>query len=274
MTTFEPRRPKSGWLCRWFKQGAELVLRALPVLLPMTIIGNVALMVVIVITMRLVPGIETAALPSFLAMPMFYLYTFAVYHAVMRADGRRAPDALFSKRSLTTLLPPLLLALGAMGTIFAVAAWTPTPPFVENAVPSFEEGTGAVFRAVVINGLLFVIGNVMVIAILGMAGPFWQALQVGMGIGLGTFFLRVLPLMIVRMPVLSAGISTGSVVVATGLIFLPFWLGQIGALLLMAWMYVGAREIFGGIADNGEYRSIWSAMLSGGHRQAAAEGAR
>ena len=184
---------------------------------------------------------------------MALLHIFWVLHVLMRTDGHRPQQPLLSSESLRMMVSfyaveIMLMAIKA--AVFGMSSGTGAGPSESPAEPE-PEGMEA------IQTLIWIMGNAHLSSLLSVAvlmwviGMFWAPVMVSMGVPLGAFFRRLRPLLASR---LGASYATMTWMVFAYLVFvtmLPFWLGQIGIVFGMAWIYVGAREMFGGIAENG-----------------------
>lgn len=255
MTTIEPKAPAPGWAMRWADQASDLIMRsALPLL-----IGSLGFHLYVVPMLSLA-ATNLSLLPLtallFVAVGRAFamLHVFWVLQVLMRTDGHRPQQPLLSSESVRLMAPfygiELLLVVirGLLfGTLWSSGAAGASEGPAAPAPEGFEVATA----------LAWIMGNahqsslLSVSVLMWVVGTFWAPLMVSMGVPLGTFFIRLRPMLSSR---LGAAYATMTWMVFAYLVLitmLPFWLGQIGVVFGMAWIYVGAREMFGGIAENG-----------------------
>jgi len=255
MSTFEPQAPAPKWAFRWASQGSELLLRTLPVVLPATALLNIVSGVLIISAGIISQGHPLMAYPLAMSIRLLaMIHLFWVLELVMVADGHKPQQSILSPQGIRLMLPLLLVELVLMAVrtiVFSKMA------DVSSATPSGAIPSESEIIYLIVTGVAWVYANAMsgIVSVMWIVGMLWPPLMVSMGVGLGSFYYHVYGLLQSRLG------RDYWLMLMTGFLFviivpsLPFWLCQIACMFAMSWLYVAAREIFGGISENGKQKT-------------------
>lgn len=246
-STFEPKAPSPGWARRWTEQASELILRsALPLVGVAVAFNTVCFGCLLLLGMT---GLATPAMwfPIVMTRVMAILHLLVVIQVVMRADGHRVEQSVLSLEGLRLVVPVALLECTLM-IVNMLAQGT----FERSGAPTSPVSGDIAYQIVVLVGWLHGSNMASVLSTTCILGVFWPALMVSFGMSLPHYYGNVYQVMLARMPSICIGLIGIGVVYTMMISRLPFWLVQIGSMFGAAWTYVGAREIFGGISENGK----------------------
>lgn len=238
-----PYPPSPGWLLRWPRQAFGLVI-ATP--------GTLIVFVVAVFCIGLLIGpftLETQSQWMFILMTavgttMALPLVVHVHCGFLRADGYSAPtlrDIPALSRGGVRVMLPLSAAFMAFSLYLnpaIMSLWSGIPNFTETEMV-FREGLRAVM-------------NMHVTAVI--VNPLWVALIASLGMGAQEARLTSTQMMM-RMTPFWIGIVGFTVLLMFRLLAMPPMIVLPVLYFFMAWSYVAAREIFGGISGEDERRT-------------------
>lgn len=233
-----PHIPGRGWERRWILQALDLAFAA-PAAMATLIAVAVGLGLVFQVSVSAAPGfpmfILAGASVAALAAPMVSL----MHGFLLEADGHGRQTWRRLLRSGAPAMAPTFLIHSAMVAIFA------RMPEASDAAPSRDE-----IEIVLSSGMSAILSAHVALTIVN---PLWLALLPSLGLSLREASFassRMAGRMLQIWMALCLGISlTGNVALS-----LPALIGMPLILVMVAWTHVAAREIFGGISENGVRR--------------------
>ncbi|MCE6959698.1 hypothetical protein LAZ40_11775 [Cereibacter sphaeroides] len=238
MRGFGPHLPERGWETRWLIQAGELAFhahRAFLVLLATVVLYGAAGCLLV----SFVPSIwgfalVSSGLAAFAAIPVLL-----IHGELMKADGSGDVDCDAALvRGLPLIKATFLVTSIMMATMLAI----PSPPHQAAMAPPPD------LVEVVLRYGIRAVTSLHVSLV--MVNPLCLALVAGMGFSLRESAGASLR-MVMRMLPVWASILFGTVLASSLLTRTPPILAVPGLLFLIAWTHVAAREIFGGIRENG-----------------------
>jgi len=246
-TMLEPHTPAKGWATRWSVQASELLLRVFPSFLCVVVLAHLVFGYAVVGVLRSdVPPEWLEYVLTAIATVVFPAYLFWITHALMRADGHRPAMPLASLESVRGIAR---FAAVEVGFALARMARRSLVPDVVPAASAAPPGASGLVEAV-----SWMFGSAMSSLLLTVmvVGCLWPAVFVSTGTRVGTFYFTVLPRMIARNPMVTVTTALVTVVGSVlPVVSMPFWITHLVHAFLLAWLYVGAREVFGGVSENG-----------------------
>lgn len=235
-----PHVPERGWETRWIMQALDLGLHA-----PVAFL--------ILLASVLVFGLGLIGLRPFITGPWggVLLYAAAVscatipvlliHGALMQADGT---GNLSASAALRRGKPLVVIAFLCTSFLLAVNVVAPRPGAPVAPVKD-------VFQLVLALGLKSLLS---IHVSLMLVNPICLALTAGIGFSAQEASMASLRIF-TRMPAVWMALMFGTTVAASALLRLPSIIAIPGAIILIAWTHVAAREIFGGIRQNGTHRA-------------------
>lgn len=234
-----PHVPERGWETRWVMQALDLGLHApaaFLILIVAVLFFGVSLLAIVPFLTG--PWAGIIALSGAIAAASFPV--LLIHGALMEADGTGSiPTAVALKRAQ---------ALGATAFLFTSAMLS-----LHVLVPR-PAGAAAPVRDLF--QYVFFLGLKPVLSIhvsLMIINPICLALSAGVGFSPQENMMASLRMFMRMVPVWMA-LMFGTTLAASGLLLLPAVLALPGAMVLIAWTHVAAREIFGGLRENGTSR--------------------
>lgn len=244
----EPQAPAPGWLKRWSLQASELTLRSLLVLMLGTIIFNILDLAVVAVVMIVGEGVLAVPLIAYGLRMISTLNIFWILQVVMRSDGHQPQQRLFSTQGLKLIMPFFVLDLVVLSLgLFLSGAFEPG---TVNTSEVYPEGSGALYAVVYVMGTVHATSISSGLITMAIFGLFWAPLKVSVGIGWQDYRNLLQPKMQARMAMVHNATRLLVFVFLLTAARMPMWLSYIANIYVLVWMYVGAREIFGGIAEN------------------------
>ena len=245
MATMGPHRPKDGWQLRWIQQGAALCLAA-P--LAFLVLGLAALLLgagVAQVRENLSGLGRTAALAGLAALSL--LPAVLVSNLFLQADhrGRRSFNEI-----LGIVRPMAGPGFAVIGLLLFVSLHVMPPSPASAAVASAISAMEPLER-VLADGLRIYLFGAMSVAIFN---PLWTGSAAAMGLGLqeAWFLHRRMLATQLRLTLILFGVG----IYASNIILAVHPLASLLLVLLReAWFYVAAREVLGGIDENGHPES-------------------
>ncbi|MCW3782558.1 hypothetical protein [Defluviimonas salinarum] len=235
-----PYTPKAGWEWRWFVQACQLCLRAPEALILFA--GWVLVAGAVIVGLRPhIPSISAAILLIASMSAASVPAVTACHWFLMRSEGhggglgrvlRGSREAALVALAVNSIFILLALLLPPIVPVADIAAG-PRPSEIDQVL------RGGILTVTAAHVATLIIMPLWLPAIAGLIMPLSQARLSGV-------------LILVRMPrvflALTVGIF-GGIQLAR---LLPPVVGVAVTFLLISWTYVAAREIFGGISENGE----------------------
>jgi hypothetical protein len=236
-TTAGPHAPRPGWAWRWPRQalalafaspagfalllGSSLVLGAASLALALALPGLWALILII------------AAVTAASAWPLLAIFT-----SLLRRDGHSPLPA----SQVWSLARPLAMT-GYLGTVIIVTLGVFLFPAREAGAPETPEPASLVLG-------LGLRGIMTLIVTATWINPLWIAAIPGVGLDLAAARHGSRRLVLMA-PAAWSVLSFGTIFAGSIVFHLPFALSALWVYLLICWLYVAAREIYGGISENG-----------------------
>lgn len=234
-----PHVPERGWETRWILQALDLGLHA-PAAFLILLVSVIIFGMAFIGLRPFFPGPWGAVLLMSGAVALACAPVMMIHGALMWADGTGslgAGQAMARARSLGVTAFLFTSAMLSMHVIF------PKAPAPAAPIPDLFQ-------------LILKIGLKPVLSIhvsLMIVNPICLALTAGIGFSAREAMMASLR-MFMRMSPVWLALMFGTTVAASGLLRLPSVLSIPGSLILIAWTHVAAREIFGGIRQNGTSR--------------------
>lgn len=245
--SLEPRHPDTGWALRWSIQAGELLWRAAwPLTVALLVFNGAALLnLALSVYLWTTPLIVVV---FFLLKAIPVLHLLYVVEVVMQEDGHRREQPVLSRAGLL-LAAPFAFIDSMLFFVFTTMRMAAEGYQASGDVPEgVVDSTVLLLTTTARAHALGLATSLNTVVILGM---FWPALVVSLGLSFVAFYRDVHRIMLARMPYLYIGFMAIGFGYGLVLARMPFWLVQVGAMYAMVWIYVGAREIFGGIRENG-----------------------
>jgi hypothetical protein len=230
-----PHIPERGWERRWVLQAFDLAFAA-PAAMAILIVGAFVLGLSFQAATTLIPGfwmtILAGAAVSALAAPL----TTLIHGLLLHADGHERQSTRCLLRSGTPGIAPTFLIHSAFAVIFARF------PEAGDAASSRDD-----VEAIFTSGIMaFTSAHVA----LTIVNPLWLALLPSLGMPAREAAFASTR-MVGRMLTIWIALCMGINVTGTVALSLPAMLGMPLLMIMTAWTHVAARDIFGGISENG-----------------------
>ena len=249
MSTIGPHTPEKGWGLRWLKQSAQLCFRAPSAFAVMTVwvllVGALNKFVY-----EVIPGVGIVLVGSLVVTCASAMVILLVMQMLMQEDGHGSISIADLRDRARLLLP----AIAIIQIIMLVVAFTIALLMVLMTGPhTGGAGTAApaarnMFDAIVSEGVDSMFGALICGVIIM---PLWLPASTGMEMT-WTQARQASTIMHGKMPGVWNATALMPIVLGVVLTSMPFPVMLAGSFLLISWLYVGAREVFGGISENGE----------------------
>lgn len=234
-----PHVPERGWETRWIMQALDLGLHA-PGAFLVLLLSIVGFGVTLIGLRPFLPGPWGAVLLYSGSVALACTPVLMIHGALMQADGTGRLDPGEAVRRGRSLAGTAFLFTSAMLSMHVVvpraAAPVAPPPDLFQWILTLG-----------LKPLLSIHVSLMIV------NPLCLALTAGIGFSSSEALMASLR-MFMRMAPIWLALMFGTTVVASGLLRLPPFIAIPGSLILIAWTHVAAREIFGGIRQNGTSR--------------------
>ncbi len=245
-----PYLPRPGWGSRWVRQAADLCLRS-PAALAITGAAFFAIGIVATETVNLYGLGVLLSLVLALSGCAGAASMMAVHAILMREDGYSGLDIGDLGPRISGVMPIILGVNLVIASSISLLVWAILSPNISPVMlggPEDPSDVLTIFGAVHGMGALG-ISNGMIASIIIM--PLWLATATCMGMGADEASAvdysmtgdvrRILRTIFLVLLVWCAVVG-----------IVPWYVAIPGTLFVNAWTYVAAREIFGGISENGE----------------------
>lgn len=232
-----PHQPKAGWGIRWVKQALQLAIASPAGFLVMLLALLMAALVRAALREIGLPPFAHFVSQAMLAAALLPCLVLTI-NQIMRADGRGSMTLAELIELSKRIVPAAFVALGILCTI----SWAMPP---KPSAAALAEGSAlGVFLA---GGIKIWVLAEMVCC---MANPFWlgssSALRLGVSEAVASHSIMVMKLRVVWMTAVVVTVWTSNLLMSLPAeILLPV------LYLRLCWQYVAAREVLGGIDENG-----------------------
>lgn len=232
-----PYAPRPGWALRWPRQALGLAFAtpaAFALLLGASlVIGGVSLGLALALPGLWALILIIAGATALSAWPLLSIFTM-----ILRRDGHSPLPA----GQIRALARPLAMT-GYLGTVVIVTLGIYLFPAREAGAPAVQEPASLILG-------LGLRGVMTLIVTATWISPLWVAAIPGVGLDLAA--ARHGSHRLVRIaPAAWSTLSFGTILAGSVVVHLPFALSALWVYLLICWLYVAAREIYGGIHENG-----------------------
>lgn len=235
-----PHVPERGWETRWIMQALDLGLHA-PAAFLILLVSVISFGMALIGLRPFFPGPWGAVLLTSGAVALACAPVMMIHGALMQADGTGslgAGQAIARARSLGVTAFLFTSAMLSMHVIF---------PRASGATPAPVSDLFQLILKIGLKPVLSIHVSLMIV------NPICLALTAGIGFSAREATMASMR-MIMRMTPVWLALMFGTTVAASALLRLPSVLAIPGSLILIAWTHVAAREIFGGIRQNGTSR--------------------
>lgn len=232
-----PHQPKAGWSVRWVKQALQLAIAS-----PAGFLVMILALLVAALVREALRDMGLTSFGSFIGQALIAAALLPclvlTINQIMRADGRGSMTLVELVDLSKRVVPVAFAVLGILSAI----SWAMPP---RAGAASLGEGSAL--------GLFLGGGiRVWVLAemVCCMANPFWlgssSALRLGVSEAIASHSIMVMKLRVVWMTAVVVTIWTSNLLMSLPVeILLPI------LYLRLCWQYVAAREVLGGIDENG-----------------------
>jgi hypothetical protein len=233
-----PHIPERGWERRWPLQALDLAFAA-PAAMAVLIAGVFALGLLSTLAVSALPSRWTMVLVGALSAAAAVPVIVVVHGFLLQADGHGRQSISDLLRKSRSAMAPVFLVHSAMAAIFLRSHGVGTTPPAQDVIEAvFAAGMQSVLSAHVALTLI---------------NPLWIPLIPGFGFSLREAAFASTRMVAKMLPVWMT-ICLAISLVGNLALSMPAMVGVPLILLLVAWTYVAAREIFGGISQNGTLR--------------------